>query len=294
MPLMEVEKQNLRRHLNYGAIGLYRLSPAGGTLAPVNTGLRFFNSWSQLEYKMNNFLPNEEAALTGRSYGAIGFVNSNPVNFSTPVDPGSTIVINISSDLFSASPVTLNYTVVQGDTLLSICGSLAQQAALNSVFISAGFYCLNNYGAGPYGQLSSPLGQYVSLPIVSFLGPTGSCFSLTTSGTGNTAPQIVSQGMPINPSLTSGMTVPSTTLWGYIPILNYLEDQMAGQVSDNLSVYKANDATLRMSEAKDRIRLYKFYVQRLSDFISIQVNPESPSRTNSMTMGNTRNWSAGL
>lgn len=289
--ITETEKQDLRRHLNYGVIGLYRQAPVGGTLAPLNTGLRFFNSWSQLEYKMNNFLPGEESRLTGRSYAAIGFVNSNPVNFTTPVDPGSVINISIASSLFSVSPVNLSYTVQTGDTLLSICGSLAQQAATNSVFISAGFYCLNDYGAGPYGQLSSPQGQYVSMPIVSFVGPTGASFTLATSGTGNTAPQIIQQGMPLNPSMTVGNSCNKEIIWGYIPILNYLEDSMFGQVSTNLSVYQADKVILRISEQKDRLRLYKQAVSRLSDFVSIMVNPESPSNGGQMNSISKANWS---
>lgn len=290
MPLLEQEKQDLRRHLNYGVIGLYRQAPTGGTLAPLNAGLRFFNSWSQLEYKMNNLLPGEEARLTGRSYGAIGFVNANPINFTVPVQVGSVINVSIASDLFSVSPVNLSYTVQNGDTLLSICGSLAQQAATNSVFIAAGFYCLNDYGAGPYGQLSAPQGQYVSMPIVSFVGPTGGTFTLTTSGSGNTAPQIVQQGMPLHPSMTVGNGCNNQVIWGYTPILNFLEDSMFGQVSTNLSVYQADKVILRMSEQKDRKKLYKQAVCRLSDYMSILINPESPSASGSMTMGR-NSWS---
>lgn len=277
MPLLEPEKAAIRRHLKFSAIGLYRQSPVGGTLAPANSGFRFFNGYGQLEYKMNNFLPNEESILTGRSYGAVGFVNANPINFTIPVEVGSTMSISIASDLFSVSPVVLNYTVASGDTLLSICGQLAIQAAMNGVFTSAGFYAINDYGAGPYGQQLNPT-QVVSFPIVSFVGPVpGINFTISVSGTGQTIPQIVAQGIPLNPSLTSNLTYPPTVTWGYVPILNYLEDQMAGSVSDNLSAYKANDAILRMSEMKDRRNLYNFYVRRMAEFIGVAINPDAPA-----------------
>lgn len=280
MPLLEQEKSNIRRHLDYSVIGLYRQSPVGGTLAPMNTGFRILNSYGQLEYVMNNLLPNEEARLTGKSYGAIGFVNNNPVNPAVPVQVGSTMTISIFSDLFSASPVVLSYTVLSGDTLLSICGKLALQAASNGIFTSAGFYAMNDYGAGPYGQQYNPT-QLVSFPIVSFVGPTpGINFTITVSGTGTTVPQIVQQGVPLNPSLTLNLTYPPTTIWGYLAICDYLENQMFGNTSDNLSVFKANDAILRMSEMKDRKKLYLESTRRLAEFVGIVKNRCNPGKTN--------------
>ena len=61
--------------------------------------------------------------------------------------------------------------------------------------------------------------------------------------------------------------------------MNYLEDQMAGATSDNLSVFKANDATLRLSEMRDRERLFKKYVLRMAVFLGIVKNPDSAALT---------------
>lgn len=282
------EKSDVRRHLDYGVIGQYRQSPVGGTLAPFNTGLRIFGSWGQLEYKMNNLLPGEEARLTGRSYAAIGFSNPNPLNFTVPIQPGSTIQVSVASTLFSASPVVVDYTVSSTDTFLTVCGQIANLFGLNGVFTSAGFYAFNDFGAGPYGQPTNP-SQLVTFPIVSFVAPVpGVNFTITVTGTGSTIPQVTRQGYPLNPSLTSGLTYPPTIINGYVPICNYLEDQMFGQVSDNLSAYKANDAILRMAEPKERIKLYKMAVKRLSTYISIIQNPDNPGNTGSQTIGN---WS---
>ena len=279
MPLLEQTKSDIRRHLEFSTIGLWRQQNAGaGTLAPVNTGFRMFNSYGQLEYRMNNLQPNEECRMTGNPYGAFGFSQGNPLYFTIPVSPSSSITVNVASTAFGVdSPVTVTYDVTSTDTFLTICGQLAQLLSLNSTFASAGFYALNDFGNGPYGQPNNA-SQQVTFPIVSIVSPNPqTTFTLTVAGTGQTIPQIVQQGVNLHPSLTSNLTVPPTTIWGYVPICNYLEDQMAGATSDNLSALQANDAILRLSEMRDRKKLYRYYCKRLGDFIGISMNPDKPS-----------------
>lgn len=279
--LSEAEKSDIRRHLNYPMIGMYRQSPVGGTLAPLNNGMRWFNSWGQIEYRMSNMLPNEEARVTGKPYGSIGFSQSNPLEYLIPIDPGSTFTISLTSTLFSSNPVHETYTVTATDTFLTICGNVSQQFALNGVFASAGFIALNDFGSGPYG-LPNNANQLVTFPLVSFLSPlNGGTFSIAVSGTGSTIPQIMQQGLALNPTLTSNLTFPATKIYGYVPILNYLEDQLAGSVSDNLSVLKGNNATLRTSEMKDRQKLYNFYRNRLALFFGVPINPLAELRDSS-------------
>ena len=237
---------------------------------------------------MNNLQPNEEARLTGKPYGAIGFSQGNPVMSLIPVFPGSTFTVSIASAILSASPVTETYTVVDGDTFLTICGKVANQFAQNGVFSSAGMIAVNDFGSGPNGQPNNA-SQLVTFPIVSFMAPfPGQAFTITVTGSGQTIPQIVQQGIPLNPSLTSNLTYPPTVVWGYLPICNYLEDQMVGSVSDNLAVYKGNNATLRVSEMKDRQKLFKMYCNRMAVYLGIMKNPDNGAITNSMTIGN---WS---
>src|SRR6185437_10778974 len=174
--LLEQDKSDIRRYLGYSAIGLWRQSPVGGSLAPVNTGFRFFNSYGQLEYKMNNLQPNEEARATGYSYGAIGFVQGNPVSIVNNPSVGSTMTITITSTLLNA-PVVLNYTVQPNDTFLTICGQLALLAAQNGNFTSAGFLAINDFGTGPYGQ-PNDASQLVTFPIVSFMAPSKTTFTI--------------------------------------------------------------------------------------------------------------------
>ena len=286
MPLTEADKVSVRRYLDYSAIGLWRQNNAGGSLAPMNTGFRMFNSYGNLEMKLNNLLPEEEATLTGRIYGSIGFNQPNPSQYIVDVDPGSTVTVSLSSTAFSVSPVTINYTVTSTDTFLTICGNIAQAFAQNGVFQAAGFYAMNGYGAGPLGFPLNP-SQQVTQPIVSFVAPTPCTpFTIAVSGTGQSIPQIFNQGSPLPPTFTSNLSFPPTKIFGYLPILYYLEDQMLGSTSDNLSVFKANDAVLRLTEMKDRKLLFKAQCNRLAVFLGIMKNPDNAALTNSATLGN--------
>lgn len=276
-------KSDVRRHLNYAVIGLWRSSPTGGLLAPMNNGFRWFNSYGNLEYKMNNLKPDEESRLTGASFGAVGFNQGNPNYFLIPPIPSSSITITIASTAFGmSSPLSHTYTTTDSDTFLTICGAIAQQWAGDSVFAAAGFQSINPFGVGPFGQPNNAT-QLVTFPLVEFIAPPPTLtptaganaitFTLTVSGTGSTIPQVVNQGNPLQPYIVSNLTYPATVIYGYLPILDYLENQMAGSVSDNLSVYKGNNATLRMSEMKDRQKLYKYWCRRLAVFLGIQMNP---------------------
>src|ERR1700722_8606779 len=110
MPLIEQYKSDIRRYLGYPVVGLYNQSPAGGSLANLNSGYRYFESYGQLEYRMNQLKPDEEARVTGQIYGAIGFANSN-----TPIQSGTVITVNITSSLFSPNTQSLVYTVQPND-----------------------------------------------------------------------------------------------------------------------------------------------------------------------------------
>lgn len=272
--LDEATKGNVRRFLEYSVIGMYRQGATGAGLAPFNNGLRYSQAYSQLEFKMNNFLPEEESRLTGRPYGSIGFAQSNPLEYLIPVDSGSTATVTITSPLLSTGSVTKTYTVVEGDTYLTICGQIASLFAQDGVFAASGFIAINDFGSGPFGQGSNAV-QLVVFPVVSFLSPTvGSPFTIAVSGTGDTIPQISQQGLALSPRLTSYQVSPPCPIYGYLPILDYLEDQMVGQVSDNLSVYKGNNATLRLSEMKDREKLFLKWCHRMAVFIGVSQNPD--------------------
>jgi len=279
--LSDAVKSDVRRFLDYSVIGLWRQSPTGGLLAPMNNGFRWMTAYGNLEYKLNSLKPDEESRLTGHPYGSVGFAQGNPNYFLIPPVPSSSITISLASSAFSSSPVTHTYTTTATDTFLTICGAIAQQFATDSVFQNAGFQAINPFGIGPFGQPNNAT-QLVTFPTVDFIAPSSAAsFTITVSGTGSTIPQIAQQGAPLSPSLTSNLTYPPTVVWGYLPILNYLEDQMAGSTSDNLAVYQANDAILRQSEMKDRKKLFLNYCDRMADFLGILRNPDKMSNYNS-------------
>jgi hypothetical protein len=264
MALTLQTKVAIRRHLGYPLAGLQRISPAGGTLASANNAYRFFESYGQLEYRMNQLAPAEEAVLTGSPYGAIGFNNAN-----TPIDAGSVITVTLSSPQFSNNPVILTYTVQPTDDLLSICGQIANLAALNPVFSSAGYYAINDYGTGAFSQ------QLVPFPITSFIAPANtSSFSIAVSGSGNTVPQIVADGQLQPPFLFIDVTIPPEKVYGYVPILDVLESFYGSSVQ-NMSTSKAREWTRNAWELKEKKALYNMWRQRLAQYMGISLDPHN-------------------
>lgn len=261
MALTIQTKVNIRRHLGYPLAGLEQISPAGGTLASANNAYRFFQSYGQLEYRMNQLAPSEEAVLTGSPYGAVGFNNAN-----TPIEAGTIIRVTITSPQFNSSPVLLEYTVQSTDNLLSICGALANLAALNTTFTSAGFYAINDYGTGPFSQ------QLVPFPIASFIAPSNSSsFVLSVSGAGNTVPQIVANGALLPPVITIDTEIPGRQIYGYLPILDTLENYYGGTIQ-NLSTAKAREWTRNPRELKEKKALYNQWRQRLAQYMGISLD----------------------
>jgi hypothetical protein len=261
MALQILTKVNIRRHLGYPLAGLTTSSPAGGTLSSANNAYRFFGSYGQLEFRMNQLAPSEEAVLTGSPYGAVGFNNAN-----TPIVAGTVITVTLNSPQFSTNPVILTYTVQPTDDLLIICGQLANQAALNTDFTAAGFYAINDYGTGPWSQ------QIVPFPICSFIAPSNSSsFSINVSGSGNTVPQVVANGQLLPPAIYLETTIPAKEIFGYLPILDTLESFYAGTVQ-NLSTTKAREWTRNSRELTEKKMLYNQWRQRLAQFMGISLD----------------------
>lgn len=244
------------------------MSPSGGQMASGNIAYRFFQSYGQLEARLDQLAPIEEAILTGKAYGAIGFNTPN-----IPVVAGSDITITISNtpagtpgaNQFSA-PVVLSYTTQVSDTLLSICGQFATLAATNTTFTSAGGYAINDYGVGPYSQAIVPF------PITSFicLQP----FVITCTGTGNTVPQLVAPGNLNPPTLWIDQTYPAIPIYGYLPICDHLENAFAS-ATNNLSTSKAREWTARPSELRERQWLYDQWCVKMAQYMGISIDPNN-------------------
>jgi hypothetical protein len=262
MPLTIEEQTDVLRHLNYPLSGLMSVSPAGGSLAPANNAYRYFQSYGQLQYRMSQLAPNEESRITGKPFGAVGFNNNNAL-----VVPGSVITITLTSTALGGA-LPLVYTVQDDDTLLSVCGGLAQVAALNTTFTGAGFYAINDFGNGPYSE------QVVPFPIVSFIGPTTTTsftIAVSLSEFGQPIPQIVANGALLAPVLYLDTTIPAEKIYGFLPILDFLESAQVSSVQ-NLSVHKAREFTRNPKELREKQMLYKYWQYKLAQFMGVSLD----------------------
>lgn len=265
MALTIAQKSALRRHLKYGVVGNYVISPGGAAFAQGSVGYRFFQAYGALEYRMNNMNPDEEARIVGAPYGAVSLVGPTP-------NVGDTASITLSGAGI-AIPQTVTATVVAGPDVpaLTVALNLAQAINQNAVLQAVKIYALAPYGTGPYSENAVPV------PELGFRGPAGAPdFVVTATGTGLLFPSITADGSKLSPGPTS-LDGGNTILWGYLPILDALEAAY-WTTSDNLDTTKADVWTARQNEAGQRRSLYENTVMLLSDFIGVEVNRDAKQR----------------
>jgi hypothetical protein len=258
MAITDSQKVQIRRLLGYPAAGLYRVSPAGGTLANAAAGYRFFKAYGFLEYKMNALAPSEEAALLGTAVGGIALIGAQP-------SVGDTMSVTLTGAGLS-TPQTIVVTAPTPqpniDGRLTMCNLLASAISINAACQTAGVYASTPYGTGPYAQNAVPL------PEIGIVGQ--SAFTMTASGTGATYPSITSQGNYVPPSASLDG---ATTLYGYLPILTGLESAYAG-ASQNLDTQEADVWKGRSNELGQRMSQLEIWTKMMSDFLGIPINPD--------------------
>ncbi len=261
MALTIAQKSSIRRHLNYPAVGLYAQSPGGGTLGQAAAGWRYHEAYGFLEYKMNNFNPDEEARLTGLAFGAVALVGPQP-------NGGDTLSVTFSGGPL-ANPVTVTVTagapVANQDNRVTLCNALAAAVSLNATMQAAGFVSLAPYGTGPVSQ------NAVAIAEVGFRCP--QAFTLAASGTGVMAPQITATGAFLSPWTSFDG---KTSIYGYVPILDNLEAAYGG-TTQNLDTIQADVWKGRWNELGQRLSLYEVWVDKLVDFTGIPRNPRRKS-----------------
>ncbi len=274
MALTIVQKQSIRRHLGYPVAGLYRTSVTGGTLASGAVGYRYFQAYGFLEYKMNNLNVSEESSLTGQAYGGIGFVGIAPLQL------GDTISA-VLAGTYTGSPQTVSYSAAANETLLSVCQNFAGQVAANTVLASAGIYAVAPYGTGPYAA------NVIPVPEVGIASPASFTMTLSASPGGAMArfgAIVTAPGTLLPPfSVVDPSTTPPTTIYGYLPLLDYLEGAWIS-TTQNLDVTKADVYTARQSELKERKMLYCQWQRQLSEFLGTPINPFSTNKNNRARM----------
>ena len=258
MSVTDAQKVQVRRHMGYPVIGLMNMSPAGGALGNAAAGYRFFQAYGLLEWRLNNLQVSEEAALVGSCAGGVSLVGPQPA-------VGDTVSVTLSGGGI-ASPQTLTtppFSLSGSDGRLVFCQNIAGLVSSNSVLRAAGVYAATPYGTGPFAQTAVPV------PEVGFVGPAP--FAVAASGTGSTAPQVLSQGVFVPPS--ASLDGGNTTVYGYIPILNGLESAYTG-ASDNLDTAQADVWKSRSNELGLRMSLYQTWQGMLSDFLGVPINPQ--------------------
>lgn len=263
MALLEYEKDSIRRHLGYPTIGLYSTAGGGGSLADGAASYRYWTPYGLLEWRMCRLKPDEESRITGSPYGAVGFAASG-----VQPNPGDVINVTFTGGGLS-SPQTITVTVSPGDDYLTLCSQISNGVNFNSALMAAGFVSVAIYGTGPYSRSMEPL------PISSFRCPLP--FNISVSFSGQTAIQVVANGINLAPYLNSGTKANPVMIWGYLPILDYLESVWLGS-SSNQDTLQAGEWKWNSREAEQRKRLYDMHRGRLGTFLSIPVDTDNPSK----------------
>jgi hypothetical protein len=268
VPLTDLQKAGVRRHLEFPVAGLPLVSPAGGTLASGNAGYRFLEAYGQLEFRMNNLHAMEEAMVTGATTGAVALVGP-------AVTPGVAFSLTVSGGPLG-SPVVLNYTSISGDSQASVVANFASLVNQNATLTAAGFYALNPYGFGPFSQNTPGGGQTgnAAIPLAQLnllcIATGVIAFTLATTSSGAPSFIVTAQGVQPPPTVTVSMlTNPSTTRNGFIPILDWLEGEQGG-TTQNLGIIQAGkggEVIFRLDEIRQREELYGLWQRKLWTFL---------------------------
>lgn len=275
MPLSMSEKSSITRHLRYPVLGMQTTNTSGGSLA-VGTAIsyRYTQVYGMLAWRMANLAANEECRITGRAYGALSFIGPTP-------NIGDTSVITISGGGL-ASPVQLTLVATAGlinaaapqgiqaalaaqyfnaNIGLGLAAQVAFLVATNPALVAAGFVSNAPYGTGPYSQTVIPV------PEVNITGPAS--FSISVVNNGLMAVQVIASGELLPPTMSPNQL--SQPLYGFLPILDFLESQYANSTNilqiDTADVFKARKTVLAES-----FSLYQTWCMRLGEFLDVPLN----------------------
>ncbi len=253
MALLEPQKSSIRRHLQYGNIGLSYNAAGGGSLG-ANAGFRYFNEWGDLEIRMDSLQPVDEACITGLPYGVMMFQGPDP-------NPGDELVFTIAGGGLSSTQ-TITVTAVEGQDRNDFCAA-AQIAVAQNIAVNAA-------GIMSFAPIAAKSDTGIIKPVSELQFVARSSFTLAiTSQTGNVAANI-----PFNNQQMDVMqTISGTNVYGFLAICNALY-ALIGTANDLMAVDKADVFTARPTEYRDRRHSWKRAVDDMADFLVARVNPQ--------------------
>lgn len=248
--LNPVEIGDVIRHLGYPALAVNRsatASPGQVRNYVINTTLY------QLQDRLKELDASDEAKLSGACVGVITLTGQDP-----SVGNSVSVVISGSSDFVGSQ--TLTATASARNTKFDLASALVSDLVGNQTLVGAGFI--------PGGAFQ---GESVLNPNQnpSFILRAPDPFTLSATSSGLTTAFASLQGSRVYPyaTVSKNPNGSANIIYGYIPMLNYLESAIAG-VSGNADVAKAGDY-VRGRELRERKELQEIWKNKLSAFLGV-------------------------
>jgi hypothetical protein len=242
------------------------------TTADGSQGYRFLQAYGQLEFRMNNLMPDEESRILGLAYAALAVLGT-PNN-------GDVITVVVSNGGLPA-PQTLVATAgpSSGDVnldQLAMTQLLTIAAISNSVMVNAGFQAVAPFSAGPFTERYFPNPTFA----LTNLKP----FQIAVTFTPEVACQVQKNGEMLTPLYVANQGTPSqVNVYGYLNILDLLEGAQAS-TTENLDTSRADVWYARQSEIRERAVLYKQWRTKLAMFLALPLGDPISNRSVNATL----------
>lgn len=240
--MLEKVRSDARRHLG----GMVAPRPSAVNGLGTGFGLKVSHS---IEIALNNLRPIDEARVSGEFVGSVGVSGVEP-------HQADEISISIFSETINPSR-DITIAAVLGDSRVSLLRRL--EGAVNADPVLR--------GSGVRALVCLPLGvSEADAPFAELVIYSASDYSLDASGTGVIAPFVSLVPDRVDPIVDLGNGV---KLYGYVPILNYLEGAIGG-VSANLDTRSADVWQGNPREFENRKQLYNYWADRFADFLGLE------------------------
>lgn len=248
--LNPIEIGDVLRHLGYPALAVNRSGQ--GSIGQVRNYMLNTSLYAPQD-RLAELDAGDEAKLTGACVGVVTLTGQDPA-------VGNTVAVSVGGSQDFSGTQTLSVTAIAGMSKFDIAASLVSQLTANQTLVAAGFI--------PGGAFQ---GEAVLNPDQnpSFILRAPDPFTLTTTGSGLTTAFVSLQGVHVYPyaPVSKNPDGSQNVIYGYIPLLNYLESCIAG-VTLNADVAKAG-SYVRGRELKERKELQEIWKNKLSNFLGV-------------------------